>query len=460
MRAVEAKERIKWSKKHGNDTYLGGCSDSGDEDSEDDVKNQSKSKKQCACGSTTHQRSSHKDCPFNKRNVFSSDGTPGITDVGSPSSGGCASKPVGVPNTLEEKPVLQVGDYVTVHTRRVGGRHLPCRVVVEVCGRFQLYCSKGILDTTYCHTELTHLTVSFPTVPLDNWRLSPRISMRKAASDQELVANCECHNIISPESLIVSLSSEEESEVSDLWVNNGAYCLNGSERRLVISPKGWLTDRIISTAEILLLQFHPNVAGLQPPVLQKVYAFQVHSGEFVQVVHVRNNHWCVVSTVGCESGVVHVYDSLYKTVSKDLVHLIATMVYSKMPEIKIVMMDVEQQTNGSDCGVLTIAYAFDICSGFNPCVVRFDHSRIRHHLANCLENCQVARFPILGDRESVNRKPMTVELHCSCRMPEEKGDQIAECDSCHIWYHRHCMDIPSDVFGESEVYWECKRCAN
>ena len=129
--------------------------------------------------------------------------------------------------------MLRGGDYVAVNTRRVGGRHLPCRIVGEICGRFQLYCSKGILDTTYCHTELTHLTVSFSTIPLDNWRLAPRISMRKTAS-QELVENCECHNITS-ESLIVSSSSEEESEVSDLWVYNGAYC---SERRLVTSPKG------------------------------------------------------------------------------------------------------------------------------------------------------------------------------------------------------------------------------
>ena len=100
------------------------------------------------------------------------------------------------------------------------------------------------------------------------------------------------------------------------------------------------------------------------------------------------------------------YDSLG---SKDLVHLIATMVYSKLPEMKIVMMDVEQQTNGSDCGVLSIAYAFDICSGLNPCVVRFDHSRIRQHLANCLENCQVTRFPI----------------HCTYS----------------VWYTSHCTKI-------------------
>ena len=115
------------------------------------------------------------------------------------------------------------------------------------------------------------------------------------------------------------------------------------------------------------------------------------------------------------------------------------------------MMDVEKQSNGSDCGVLAIAYAFDLCSGLNPCTVRFDHSKIRSHLATCLKNCQVTRFPV--------RKPKIVELHCSCRMPEE-NDEMAQCDVCHVWYHRHCMDIPSEVFGEAEVHWECKRCVH
>ena len=59
----------------------------------------------------------------------------------------------------------------------------------------------------------------------------------------------------------------------------------------------------------------------------------------------------------------------------------------------------------------------------------------------CLENCQVTRFPVLGERKSAVRKPKIVKLHCSCRMPEEKGDEIAQCDACHVWYHSHCMDI-------------------
>ena len=91
------------------------------------------------------------------------------------------------------------------------------------------------------------------------------------------------------------------------------------------------------TAQILLLQFFPSMAGLQPPVLQKVFSFQVHSGEFVQIIHVRNNHWCVVSTVGCEAGAVHVYDSLCKIISKETVRLIASLVYSPCSELTNVL---------------------------------------------------------------------------------------------------------------------------
>ena len=56
--------------------------------------------------------------------------------------------------------------------------------------------------------------------------------------------------------------------------------------------------------------------------------------------------------------------------------MIASMVHVPSSDLKIEMMDVEKQSNGSDCGVLAIAYAFDICSGMNPGSVRFDHSKI------------------------------------------------------------------------------------
>lgn len=43
-------------------------------------------------------------------------------------------------------------------------------------------------------------------------------------------------------------------------------------------------------------------------------------------------------------------------------------------------------------------------------------------------------------------------------MPKVKGDEMAQCDSCDVWYHQQCMDIPSEVFGDSNVPWVCKNC--
>ena len=70
QRTLEARERIKWSKKHGHDTY--GCDSA--TDSENELGAERKMKKQVkgrgrkytSCGSSSHQRSSHSECPFNK----------------------------------------------------------------------------------------------------------------------------------------------------------------------------------------------------------------------------------------------------------------------------------------------------------------------------------------------------------------------------------------------------------
>ena len=60
--------------------------------------------------------------------------------------------------------------------------------------------------------------------------------------------------------------------------------------------------------------------------------------------------------------------------------VIASLMFSPALELEVRIMDVGQQSNSSDCGVLAIAFAFDICCGKDPCSVRFDHKSIRHHL--------------------------------------------------------------------------------
>ena len=220
----------------------------------------------------------------------------------------------------------------------MGSSHLPCRVVGECDGRYQLYCSKGVLSTTFSRAEVIPMATCTP-IPMEEWRQAPKVSLRSATSDSAMIEHCNCQIPVCSEDTDIISVSEEEHEVPEMWVSNGAYCLSHSDQEIVLSRRGWLTDKIIHAAQILLLQFFPDMAG---PVLQKVFAFQVHSGEFVQIIHVRNNHWCVVSTVGCETGAVHVYDSLFKPISKETVHLIASLVYSPCSELRVTMMDVEK----------------------------------------------------------------------------------------------------------------------
>ena len=73
----------------------------------------------------------------------------------------------------------------------------------------------------------------------------------------------------------------------------------------------------------------------------------------------------------------------------------------------------------------------------------------------------MSRFPLSGERVvgSRVRSSQSVDLHCSCRMPEAKGDEMACCDRCKQWFHKHCQDIPSEVFTSADdVPWLCSDC--
>ena len=126
---------------------------------------------------------------------------------------------------------IKVGDYVSVHSRVMGSSHLPCRVVGEFDGRYQLYCSKGVLDTTFSRAEVIPMARCAP-IPMEEWRQAPKVSQRSAASDSAMIEHCNCQiPVCSEDTDIVSVS--EEAPV--MWVNNGAYCLSHSDQGIVLS---------------------------------------------------------------------------------------------------------------------------------------------------------------------------------------------------------------------------------
>ena len=102
-------------------------------------------------------------------------------------------------------------------------------------------------------------------------------------------------------------------------------------------------------------------------------------------------------------------------VSTSTIRIIASLIFSSASNLVIRMIDVVRQTNSSDCGILSIAFAYDLCSGIDLCQARYDHQLIRRHLLDCLEDCKLSCFPVGSDRRSTRVKcTQEIDFHCSC----------------------------------------------
>ena len=104
-----------------------------------------------------------------------------------------------------------------------------------------------------------------------------------------LIERSDCDVPLSFDIATISSASEGESEAIELWVSNGAYKLSRSDEGIILSPRRWLTDEVISAAQ---MQFYPSTAGLQPPVLQKVFAFQVRNLSRLCMSGTTTGVWC------------------------------------------------------------------------------------------------------------------------------------------------------------------------
>uniref|UniRef100_A0A1X7UR07 Ubiquitin-like protease family profile domain-containing protein n=1 Tax=Amphimedon queenslandica TaxID=400682 RepID=A0A1X7UR07_AMPQE len=58
----------------------------------------------------------------------------------------------------------------------------------------------------------------------------------------------------------------------------------------------------------LVCQF-PSIQGFSGT--QKPKILNAWTDNYIQILHSRTNHWITISTIGCKSGEVCVYDSLY-----------------------------------------------------------------------------------------------------------------------------------------------------
>lgn len=168
--------------------------------------------------------------------------------------------------------------------------------------------------------------------------------------------------------------------------------LTENDLETIIDPNGWLDCNIIQQAQVLLQQANPFIDGFQRTTLGPIRNFDVLSGEFVQILHTGSDHWVTISSIGCQPGIVHLYDSLYNDV-------ILTEVKEQTQDLlggrleNLTYVPTQQQNNGSDCGIFAVAIATCLTLGMSPTHVTFDIPKMRTHLAHCLKQGKIDMFP-------------------------------------------------------------------
>ena len=115
----------------------------------------------------------------------------------------------------------------------------------------------------------------------------------------------------------------------------------------------------------------------------------------MQILHTGNHHWVCISSVGCRDGIVNLYDSLYhnvisKEVEEQAINLVGADSFSSLNVVPI-----QQQRNGSDCGVFAAAFATALVHGVLPSLLEFDTTKLRKHLCECLKAGKLEMFPLL-----------------------------------------------------------------
>ena len=231
-----------------------------------------------------------------------------------------------------------------------------------------------------------------------------------------------------------------------------------------------ITHESINLAQSLLREMFPHLKGLQDVARGAVQAFEPVSGDFIQILHDGNLHWVCTSNVSFgvskDPAAVAMYDSMNQGyVAKFIKQQLASFLCIQSAEMKVVMRSV-QQANSVDCGVFAIAFATALAFGEDPSKLRFDVSKMRTHLVECLKATKMSPFPELkvgaGDIVLSKRKLYTVELFCSCRMPYEKpkseADLMAQCGGCKEWFHQKCEKIALEIFKASGLNFFCSSC--
>lgn len=176
----------------------------------------------------------------------------------------------------------------------------------------------------------------------------------------------------------------------------------------------------------------------------------------MQILHVvERDHWVCTSY---RDGTVRLYDSvstssLTPSLEKQMAQLYRPAIRDGL--IVVTVVPVQQQSGGTDCGVYSIAAAYNAALGENLSQVTYNPDKMRAHLEQCFEKEELSPFPPAN--KPVRRckpKHLFIHVYCVCRLPESYDSKMIECEECERWFHFKCMELKSEPDT-----WVCPECS-
>lgn len=225
----------------------------------------------------------------------------------------------------------------------------------------------------------------------------------------------------------------------------------------ILDKTGWLYDTEINAGQILLKKQFPLVDGLCDPAI-KGHLVDPATSEFVQIINV-GRHWLCLSTIGVSCpGTVRVFDSLFSKPNAITSEHGCPMLLHTGDAVTFINEKVQKQIGFADCGLFALAFATDLCQGFDPTTQSYDQSLMRQHYVNCLESATMSPFPKTTRRVPYHmvQKKTSVPIFCQCRFPNDKREYV-ECFKCSSWYHTECVQVPEWAIN-SKTKWQCQKC--
>lgn len=181
-------------------------------------------------------------------------------------------------------------------------------------------------------------------------------------------------------------STEWEADENCEWVQIFSFTLKVSDRALLLTGKE-LTDMHINAAHKLLLYQFPSYQGLHNTLVQHI-GFWVNN--YIQIWHCCQCHWITLSTIGCKTGEVNIYDSLYSDM-EEVTKCKVQRVFGSTGITMINFPNVQKQVGLKDCGSFAIAFATSLAFGQE--IFEFQQDKLLSHLKICFEQKYMEIFP-------------------------------------------------------------------